>query len=181
MDPRGLNETVLTVGLLALGVYFFAFLVRGVLIYLRFRRLRPTAIVTWDAPRPPHLRALVAIGVVSALVTLLNTYMGRPLHHVLPQCLMSLYFLLMVPVLAGIPLGLYRDGVWADAGFLAWQKIGRMAFREAPEIVLVLLPRSGSRSFRLPVPRAEYGTVRKTLDEKARAHILNVEEGMLGL
>ena len=176
-----MNETVLTVGLLALGVYFGIFLVRGLVLYLRFRRLRPTALVTWSAPRPPHFRALVALGIVSALVAALNSFMGRPVHHVVPQGLMSLYFILMVPVLTGIPLGLYRDGVWAEAGFLSWGEIGRMTFRETPEIVLILLPRSGSRSFRLPVPKAEYSVVRKTLEEKVRAHVLNLERGMLGL
>jgi hypothetical protein len=181
VDHRELNETILTTGLLALGVYFSFFLARGLVLYLRFRRLRPTALVTWAAPRPPHLRALLALGVVSGLVTALNSFMGRPLHHVVPQGLMSLYFLTMVPLLAGIPLGLYRDGIWAEAGFLSWQEIGRMTFRETPEIVLILLPRSGSRSFRLPVPRGEYGAVRKTLEEKARERVLNVEQGMLGL
>ncbi len=176
-----MNETILTTVLLGLGVYFAFFLVRGLVLYLRFRRLRPTALVTWAAPRPPHFRALLALGVVSALVAALNSFMGRPVHHVVPQGLMSLYFILMVPLLAGIPLGLYRDGVWADAGFLSWGEIGRMAFRETPEIVLILLPRSGSRSFRLPVPKAEYGAVRKTLEEMVRAHVLNVERGMLGL
>jgi hypothetical protein len=177
----GANETVLTVGLLALGVYFSVLLVRGVAGYLRFRRVRPTALVTWPAPRPAHFRLLVLLGIVAAAVAALNGFMQRPFHHVLPQGLMSLYFVLMVPLSGQIQMGLYRDGVWADAGFLSWTQIGRMTFRETPEIVLILLPRTGSASFRLPVPAAEYSAVRKTLEEKMRAKVLHVEAGILGL
>jgi hypothetical protein len=175
------NETVLTFVLASLGVYFSVLLGRGLAGYLRFRRVRATALITWPAPRPAHFRFLVLLGVLSAAVAALNGFMQRPFHHVLSQGVMSLYFILMVPLSARIRLGLYRDGVWADAGFLSWAEIGRMAFRETPEIVLLLLPRGGSPSFRLPVPPAEYGAVRKTLEEKVRTRVLNVEAGILGL
>jgi len=181
MDQRGFNETVLTTVLLALGLYFSVLLARGTASYLRFRRLRSTALVTWAAPRPSHFRSLVALGILSALVAALNTYMDRPIHHVVPQGLMSLYFILMVPLMTSIPVGLYQDGVWAEAGFLAWEQIGRMAFRESPEIVLILLPRGGTSSLRLRVPPGEYGAVRKTLEEKVRERVLLVDRGMLGL
>ena len=87
----------------------------------------------------------------------------------------------MVPLASRIRLGFYRDGVWADAGFLPYQRIRRLAFRESPEIELILLPRGGSGSFRLPVPPDEYGAVRKLLEEKIREHVVNVETGILGL
>ena len=175
------NETVLTVVLLALGVYFSILNVHGLAGYLRFLRVRPTALVTWAVPRPAHFPLLLSLGVLSAAVAVLNGFMQRPVHHVIPQGLMSLYFILMVPLSARIQRGLYRDGVWADGGFLPWAQIGRLAFFETPEIVLVLLPRTGSASFRLSVPPAEYGAVRKTLEEQARAHVLNIERGILGL
>jgi hypothetical protein len=176
------NDLVLTLGLLGIGLYFSVLLVRGMAGYLKFRRVWPTALVTWPVPPPRHLPLLLALGVVSAAVAFLNGYRGRPPHHVYSQVVMALYFMVMVPLSARIHLGLYRDGVWADAGFLPYDKIGRMAFRETPEIVLILLPRDHhSRSFRLPVPPAEYGTVRKILDEKIRAHILNMEASILGL
>jgi hypothetical protein len=181
MDQRGFNETVLTAGLLALGLYFSVLLAWSAASYLRFRRLRSTALVTWAAPRPAYFRSLVTLGVVSALVAALNSYMDRPIHHVVPQGLMSLYFVLMVPLMASIPLGLYQDGVWAEAGFVSWQQIGRMAFRESPEIVLILLPRTGTTSFRLRVPPGEYGAVRKTLEDKVRERVLQVDRGMLDL
>jgi len=175
------NETILSLGLLGLGLYFAVLLLRGLLGYARFQRVRETALLTWPVPRQRHLRWLVALGVVNVALTILNGLMQRPVHHVVSLGLMALYFVAMVPLASRIQLGFYRDGVWADAGFLPWERIGRMAFRETPEIVLVLLPRRGSGSFRLPVPPAEYGAARKLLEEKVRAHVLNVDSGVLGL
>jgi hypothetical protein len=175
------NEAVLTLVLLALGLYFSVLLVRGLLGYRRFRRVQPTALATWPVPRPAHFGLLLLLGVVAALVALLNALLQRPAHHVVAQALMALYFIVMVPLAARIRLGFYRDGVWADAGFLAYKDIGRMAFRETPQIMLILLPRHGSGSFRLPVPPEEYGAARKILAEKVRAHALEVEPAILGL
>jgi hypothetical protein len=170
------------VALLGFGIYFSVLLIRGLAGYFRFRRVRPTALLTWPVKRPPNFGILIGLGVVAGAVTLLNSLMQRPLHHVFSQAVICLYFVLMVPLSSRIHLGLYRDGVWADDGFLPYARIGRMAFRETPDIVLILLPRGGaSGSFRLPVPRDEYAAVRKVLEEKIRARILNVEAGLLGL
>jgi hypothetical protein len=176
------QENLLTIALLSFGLYFSVLLARGLAGYLRFCRVRPTALLTWPVKRPANFGMLIGLGVVAAGVTVLNGVLHRPLHHVFSQAIMSLYFILMVPLSARIHLGFYRDGVWADDGFLPYARIGRLAFRETPEIVLILLPRDGaSGSFRLPVPRDEYGAVRKVLEEKIRAHVVNVEGGLLGL
>lgn len=175
------NQLALTVILLGLAVYFSVLVARVLLGYLRFRKLWPTALITWPVRRPPHLRFLLGLGVVSLAVAVLNSTMQRPLYHVYSQAIMAAYFIVMVPLAARIQLGLYRDGVWADTGFLPYRNIGRMAFVEEPEIVLMLVPRGGSGACRLPVPAAEYGAVRKLLEEKVRARELRVEDAILGL
>jgi hypothetical protein len=175
------NDTILTLGLVGLGIYFSVLLVRGLAGYLRFRRVRPTALLTWPVPRPHQFRLLIGLGVLSTAVTLLNTYQRRPLHHVYGLAVMALYFVVMVPLSARIHLGFYRDGVWSNAGFLPYGMIARMAFVETPELVLILVPRGRSGSFLLPVPREEYGAVRKVLEEKSRSREVNCEAGILGL
>jgi hypothetical protein len=176
------NETFLSLVLLLIGTYFAVVLGRGLLGYLHFRRVRPTAVLTWPAPRGRNVPFLVGLGLAAAGVALLNVVQGRPLHHVLSQAVMATYFLLMVPLALRIRLGLYRDGVWADTGFLSWERIGRLAFVEEPDIVLVMVPRDGRpASARLPVPRGEYGAVRKLIEEKIRANVVRVEEAILGL
>ena len=154
---------------------------RGLAGYRLFLKVRPTALLTWPVRRPTHFPFLLALGVVAAALAVINSTMHRPFHHVYSQGVMAVYFVVMVPLSARIQLGLYRDGVWADAGFLPYEKIARMAFREAPEIVLIMVPRGRSRAFRLPVPSSEYGAVRKILEEKIRARVVNVEKAILGL
>ena len=173
-------DVFLTLILLGLGIYFSILVAFALSRYLLFRRLRPTALLTWPG-RSRHLPLLVALGILSLGVAVLNGSLRRPFHHVYSQGVMAAYFILMVPLLSRIHLGLYEDGVWADPGFLPYGKIGRMAFVETPEIVLVMLPRGASRTFRLLVPPAEYGAVRKVLEEKIRSNVLQMEEAILGL
>ncbi|HEY5726842.1 MAG TPA: hypothetical protein VIX40_12850 [Methylomirabilota bacterium] len=175
------NDQLMTVGLVSLGVYFLVLLARGLVGYERFRRVRPTAILTWPVPRPGNYRLLVGLGVTGLFLATLNLALGRPVHHVVSLFLMALYFVVMVPLARRIQLGLYRDGVWADSGFLPYAEIARMAFREGEEIVLVLLQRGSRAAFRLPVPPDEYGAVRRFLQDKVRSQDLNMEGSILGL
>jgi hypothetical protein len=175
------SDTLLTLILLALAIYFSVLVARAMAAYLQFRRLAPTALVSWTPPRPRYLSWLVALGVVSFAVAVLNGTLKRPFHHVYSQGVMAAYFIVMVPLVARIRPGLYRDGVWADRGFLSWDRIGRIAFVETPEIVLVMVPRGGASPMRLAVPPGEYGTVRKLLEEKIRARQLTMEKAILGL
>jgi hypothetical protein len=167
--------------LLGLAVYFSVAVARSLAGYLLFLKVRPTALLTWPGRRPAHFPLLIVLGFVAAALTVINGTLDRPFHHVYSQGVMAVYFTVMVPLSLKIQLGLYRDGVWADAGFLPYGKIGRMAFRETPEIVLILVPRGRSGPFRLPVPSSEYGAVRKILEEKIRSHVVNVEKAILGL
>ena len=175
------NDLLLTLILLALAIYFSVLVAWALSSYLQFRRLAPTALLSWPARRPRHLPLLVGLGVVSFAVAVLNGTLNRPFHHVYSQGVMAAYFIVMVPLVTRIRPGLYRDGVWADAGFLPWGRIGRIAFVENPEIVLVLIPRGSSTPFRLAVPPGEYGAVRKVLEEKIRERELTMEKAILGL
>jgi hypothetical protein len=175
------NDAVLTIVLLALAVYFSVLVARSLAGYLFFRRIRSTALLTWPTRPPRQLPLLLGLGVVSAGVAALNSYLGRPFHHVYSQGVMSAYFIVMVPLTTRIQRGLYRDGVWAERGFLPYTQIGRFAFFETPQIVVVMVPRRGTGAFRLPVPAAEYGAVRKMLEEMIRARVVNMDGAILGL
>ncbi len=177
-----LQQRLVDVGLVGLGLYFAVQLARGIAGYLRYRRVAPTALITWPAPAPAQLPWLFLLGLLGAATAAFNAWMGRPLLHVVGLGLMAVYFLGLVPLARRIRLGLYRDGVWAHRGFLRWGDVARIAFVERPQIVVLLLqPRRGRASFKLPVPGAEYGTVRKLIEEKARAGALRLDPGILGL
>jgi hypothetical protein len=175
------RETALTLILAGVAIYFSILVVRGMAAYLLFRRVRPTALLTWRVRLPRAIAFLPALGVVNAAVAVLSGYAHRPVHQIYSQGIMAAYFILVLPLLARIHPGLYRDGVWSERGFLPYGMIGRMAFRESPEIVLVLVPRGGSGPFRLRVPPGEYGAVRRVLEDQIRARVLNVDAGILGL
>jgi hypothetical protein len=176
-----LLQQLVSLGLLGLGLYFGVQLGRGLAGYLRYRRIAPTALVSWPAPAPAQLPWLLLLGTLGAATAAFNAWMHRPLHHVAGLALMAVYFLGLVPLARRIRLGLYRDGVWAHRGFLPWREVARIAFVETPEIVLLLTPRQRTAPFKLPVPAAEYGTVRKILEEKTRAGALHLEPAILGI
>jgi hypothetical protein len=175
------HQQIVSLGLLGLGVYFTVQMVRGLLGYRSYRRVQPTAVATWPAPRQALTRWLVALGALGGGLATLNATLGRPPHHVYGLAVMALYFLVMVPLATSIRMGLYRDGIWADAGFIRWENVARVAFLETPDVVLLLLPRRGRGTFRLPVPGNEYGRVQKLLQEKARDGNLQLDPAILGL
>lgn len=176
-----LLQQLVGLGLVGLGLYFAVQLGRGAAGYLRYRRIAPTALVTWPAPAPAQLPWLFLLGLTGAATAAFNAWMHRPASHVIGLALMAVYFLGLVPLARRIRLGLYRDGAWGHRGFLPWPEVARIAFVEAPEIVLLLTPRRAAAPFKLPVPAAEYGTVRKILEEKARDGLLRLDPAILGL
>lgn len=175
------QQQVVSLGLLGIGLYFGVQLARGIAGYLRYRRVAPTALLSWPTSRPAWLPLLTALGVLGAVLAAVTAVQDKPLHHAVALALMSAYFLGMVPLARRIRLGLYRDGIWAHRGFVRWQDVARIAFVEKPQIVLLLQPRRGAPAFKLPVPAAEYGTVRKVLDEKVREGLLRLEPAIPGL
>ena len=177
-----LLQQLVGLGLVGLGLYFAVQLGRGVAGYLRYRRIAPTALVTWPAPAPAQLPWLFLLGAIGAATAVFNAWMHRPASHVTGLALMAVYFLGLVPLARRIRLGLYRDGVWGHRGFLPWPEVARIAFVEAaPDVVLLLTSRRSAAPFKLPVPAAEYGTVRKILEEKTRAGAMHLEPAILGL
>jgi hypothetical protein len=175
------NETVVTFSLLAVAAYFSILILRGLVGYVRFRRARNAALVTWPGRRPANFPALLLLGAMAAASALLNTYLDHPFHEVYSQLSIAFYFIGILPLLTRIPMGFYGDGIWAEGGFLPYNRIRRLAFREGPDLVLLLLPWGGGAAFRLQVPPGEYGAVRRVLGDKIRAHVMNLEGSILGL
>jgi hypothetical protein len=175
------QEQLVSLGLAFLGLYFAVQLVRGALGFLRYRKVEPTALATWPTPRPARLALLRALGVSGAVLAVVLAWQHKPIHHVVGFALMAIYFLGLVPLARRIRLGVYRGGVWAHRGFLAWGDVARIAFIEGPPIVLLLKPRHGNASYKLPVPGGEYGAVRKLLEEKAREGALRLDPAILGI
>jgi hypothetical protein len=170
------DETVMTLGMAAVAAYFTVMTVRAVARYRRFRALKPTALLVWSPPRNLWGPYLVGLGFLAAALSVI--LWQRPFLHFYSQAAMAFYFVFVVPLLTRIPLGLYRDGVWAEGGFVRWGEIGRLGVFEQPEIVLVVVRRSDGIGLRLRVPAADYGAVRRLLRDQAQAGALQLEPGL---
>jgi hypothetical protein len=175
------NETVITLALAGVAVYFSALILRGLARWVRFRRVRQTALVTWPSPRPAYYTPLLLLGGLAAASAVVNSFLPHTFHKIYSQLSIALYFMGILPLMARIPMGFYGDGIWSEGGFLPYDRIRRLAFHEGPDVVLLLLPWGGGGAFRLPVPPGEYGAVRRILGDKIRSHDLKLEGGILGL
>src|SRR5207245_9062295 len=71
------NDTVLTVVLLGLAVYFSVAVARSLAGYLLFLKVGPTALLPWPGPRPAHFPLLIVLGFVADALPAIN----GPLHR----------------------------------------------------------------------------------------------------
>lgn len=176
-----MNKTLVTIAFVGVAIYFSVLILRDLRRYVRFRRVRDSALVTWP-PRarfPWHL----LLGGMATFAAALNGFLPHrayELHTIYSQVVTALYFIGIAPLLARIPLGFYADGIWAEHGFVPYGRIRRLAFREGSEVELLLVPWDGG-AFRLQVPPQEYGAVRRVLGDKIRSRSLNLEGSLLGL
>jgi hypothetical protein len=154
-----------------LGVGFFVADVRLFLQFLRFQRLRKSALLIWPGRKPPFYRLLLALGaVLSVLIVYKLAFLRMGLRDVFGEAMMLVYYGYAVPLSLRIGRGFYEDGIWADAGFIPYSRIGGLTWREGEQLTLVLIYRMRALGRALVVPGAYYGAARRLLRDKIAAH-----------
>ncbi len=139
--------------------------------YLRYRRLRASAILTWPGPRPRYYGMLLAIGVVLGLLVFFNLAIRRRApQQIFGEMMMFLYYGYALPLSRRIRRGFYDEGVWLEGGFIPYWQIGGISWREAEEITLVVISRLRNLSRRLIVPATQYAAARRLLRDKIQSH-----------
>jgi hypothetical protein len=172
-DPK-LTTAVLPWLLVYMGVGFFLADVRLLYQFFRFQRLRSSALLTWPGPRPPFYGLLVAIGaVLSVLIVYKLAFLRMRLLDVFGETMMLVYYAYALPLSLKIGRGFYEDGIWADAGFIPYSRIGGLTWREGEELTLVLIYRMRAFARRLVVPHMHYGAARRLLRDKIAAHAIH--------
>ena len=157
--------------LFLLGVGFFLANVRLLVQFVRFLRLRSSALLTWPGRRPPFYGLLVALGAVLSLLILYKlAILQRHPKDVFAEAMMLLYYGYATPLSLKIGRGFYQDGIWSDAGFVKYSSIGGLAWREGEELTLVLIDRMRDFGRKLSVPQSCYGAARRVLRDKIAAH-----------
>jgi lipid-A-disaccharide synthase-like uncharacterized protein len=157
--------------LFALGVGFFIANVRLLLQFIRFLKIRSSALLTWPGRRPPFYWLLLLLGaVLSVLIVYKLAVLRQPPVNVFGETMMLLYYVYALPLSLRIGRGFYEDGIWADGGFMPYSHIGGLTWREDEQITLVLMHRMRAFARRLVVPDSYYGAARRLLRDKIAAH-----------
>jgi hypothetical protein len=157
--------------LILLGVGFLAANLRILVQFLRFLRLRRTALVTWPGRRPPFYGFALTLAVVLAILVIVKLgIQGRQPMDAFGESMMMIYYGAALPLSLRIGRGFYEDGIWADTGFMPYSQIGGLTWREEPLPTLVLIHRFRQFARKLAVPQAQYGAARRVLRDKIAAH-----------
>ena len=168
--------------LFVLGVGFFALNLRLTYQFIKYLRLRSTALLTWPGQRPPLYRLfLVVAAVLSVLIVYkLAVLRMRPVD-VFGESMMLVYYMYTMPLNVKIGRGFYEDGIWADSGFVPYSHIGGLKWREGPPPTLVMIYRMRDFAKSLVVPQTQYAAVRRILRDKIAAHTIQFPEKALDL
>lgn len=158
--------------LFVLGLGFLVAVVRLVLQFVRFRRLRSSALLVWPGRKPPFYGLLLGL---SAILSVLIIYKLSVLHvhpvQVFGETMMLVYYGYAMPLSLRIGRGFYQEGIWADGGFVPYSRIGGLSWREGQgeQVTLVLIYRMRAFARRLAVPHIHYGAARRLLRDKIAA------------
>jgi hypothetical protein len=157
--------------LILIGAGFLVANARLFLQYLQYRRLRPSALLTWPSPRPRNYLLSLGLGVTCGLLVINKLLYFR---YPFGEGMMFLYFSLMTPLTQRIGRGFYADGIWADSGFIPYNEVGGISWREAEHAVsLIVISRLRSLARRLAVPLEHYGAARRLLRDKIGEHAIH--------
>ena len=169
--------------LFVLGVGFLVANLRLLVQFIRFFRLRSSAVLTWPGRKPPHYLLLLGLGAtLSVLIAYKLAVLRWHPQDVFAECMMLLYFGYLVPASLKIGRGFYEDGIWADGGFVPYSSIGGISWREGEHhLTLVLLDRFRDFGRLLTVPQRYYGEARRVLRDKIAAHDIHFSDKSLDL
>ena len=80
---------------------------------------------------------------------------------------MFVYYGYLIPLSRRIRRGFYADGIWSDTGFIRYNEVGGLSWREGEHSVsLILISRLRNLARRLSVPPEHYGAARRLLRDK---------------
>jgi hypothetical protein len=166
------SQSLLRHVLMLLGAGFLAANIRILVQFVRYLRLRSSAVLVWPGKRPPAYGLFLTMGGILGIVIIIKLiWLRRPVDEAFGEAMMLLYYGYLVPLSLRIGRGFYQDGVWMEDGFVPYANIGGLSWREEAEgqsqqITLLLIPRMRRLARRLIVPHEHYGAARRVLRDK---------------
>jgi hypothetical protein len=162
-------QPLLTGVLLLLGAGFLVANAKLIAEYSRYRKLRRTALLTWQSPTPPNYGIALALGVVLGFLVFYKLVVLRT--QAFGETMMFVYYAYLTPLSRRIGRGFYEDGIWADTSFIPYNEVGGISWREGEhEVTLIVISRLRNLARRLIVPGDKYGAARRLLRDKIGEH-----------
>jgi hypothetical protein len=160
---------VVTGTLLVLGAGFLIANARLLVELVRFRRRRSGALLVWQGPPPPYYGLTMLLGLATGILVLFKVFVVH--RQAFGEVMMFVYFGYLVPMTRRIGRGFYEDGIWSDSGFIPYNDVGGISWREGERFVsLIVISRLRNLARRLSVPTQHYGAARRLLRDKIGEH-----------
>ena len=158
--------------LLVLGLGFLVANAKLILDYLRYRKRRRNALLTWPSPKPPQYGVALGIGVALGLLVFYKLVVLRT--QAFGESMMFAYYAYLFPMSRRIHRGFYADGIWADTAFIPYNEVGGLSWRETEDqVTLIVISRLKNLARRLIVPGDKYGAARRLLRDKIGEHTIH--------
>jgi hypothetical protein len=171
MEPQVLLRQMLFV----LGLGFLLANAKVIVDLLQFRLRSRTALLTWQAAKPPLYGFSLALGVTLGMLLAFKMFVQRrPPDQLFGEAMMFVYYGYAMPLSTRIARGFYRDGVWSDSGFMRWGQISAVSWKEEGPVTLILVSHFRNIARRLVIPGPFYGQARRLLRDKVKAHDIHI-------
>jgi len=168
-------QAILPWALFLFGVGFLGANLKLVRDLIWFRRRRASALLIWEGEKPKYYGFMLGLGVVLGLLLVFRIFVQRRgLAQLFGEAMMFVYYAYVFPLSTRIAKGFYQDGVWADTGFMPWDQISAVSWKEEGRVTLVLISQLRSIARRLTVPGPLYGQARRVLRDRVRAHDIRI-------
>src|SRR3984893_9578426 len=116
--------------------------------YMRFLRLRRSAILTWRIPKPPLYAFSLGIGVALGVLVFVKVVFIR--RQAFGELMMFAYSAYLSPMSLTIGRGFYEDGLRPDTAFIPYQQVGGISWREdEQQVSLIVISRLRNLARRL--------------------------------
>ncbi len=146
--------------------------------YLQYAKRRRTERLTWRGAKPQYYVLQLAIGVFMGILLFYNVGRMYRVYHglhldwrIFGQAMMFVYYAYLFPLSRSIARGFYEDGIWAESGFIPYNEIGGISWREGEhDVALIITSRLRNLARRLIVHGKHYAAARRLLRDKIAKH-----------